>query len=173
VSVTKSILAGLMLAFAFGAPALAATTLPGGANSLSETHGDWTVRCEVVESLVKCAAQQEQISNDTRQRLLAIEFAPSEGNLNGTLALPFGLLLSKGAVLQVDQQTASPAQPFQTCLPSGCLVPLLLAADWREALRTGTSLAITAAAVDGKEAKFAVPLRGFAGALDRITELTK
>jgi invasion protein IalB len=151
----------------------AATTLPGGANSLSETHGDWTVRCEVAETVVKCAAQQEQISNDTRQRLLAIEFTPSEGNLTGTLALPFGLLLGKGAVLQVDQQAASPAQPFQTCLPSGCLVPLLLAADWRDALRNGTSLAVTAAAVDGKEAKFAIPLRGFAGALDRITELTK
>jgi invasion protein IalB len=169
----RALAGSVVLALVLGAPALGATSLPGGANSLSETHGDWTVRCEVVESLVKCAAQQEQISNDTRQRLLAIEFTPSEGNLTGTLALPFGLLLSKGAVLQVDQQAASPPQPFQTCLPSGCLVPLLLAADWRDALRNGTSLAVTAAAVDGKEAKFAIPLRGFAGALDRITELTK
>lgn len=154
-------------------PALAATTLPGGANSLSETHGDWMVRCEVADTLVRCAAQQEQLSTETRQRLLAVEFQPGADTLNGTLALPFGLMLSKGAVLQVDQQPASPAQPFQTCLPSGCLVPLLLAADWREALRTGTTLAVAATAVDGKEAKFAIPLRGFAAALDRIVELTK
>ena len=53
------------------------------------------------------------------------------------------------------------------------LSPVQAAADWRDALRNGTSLAVTAAAVDGKEAKFAIPLRGFAGALDRIVELTK
>ena len=41
-----------------------------------------------VEAVVKCAAQQEQVASDTRQRLLAIEFAPNEGNLTGTLALP-------------------------------------------------------------------------------------
>jgi invasion protein IalB len=158
---------------AMASPAFAAAALPGGANSLSETHGDWMVRCEVAEALVRCAAQQEQLSTETRQRLLAIEFQPTADTLNGTLALPFGLLLSKGTVLQVDQQPASPAQPFQTCLPSGCLVPLVLAADWREALRNGTSLAIVATAVDGKEAKFAIPLRGFAAALDRIVELTK
>ncbi len=158
---------------ALASPAFAATTLPGGANSLSETHGDWMVRCEVADNLVRCAAQQEQLSTETRQRLLAIEFQPNAGNLAGTLALPFGLLLGNGVVLQIDQQPASPAQPFQTCLPSGCLVPLLLATDWREALRNGTSLAIAATAVDGKEAKFTIPLRGFAAALDRIVELTK
>jgi invasion protein IalB len=167
------ILIGAALALSMVAPAFAATTLPGGANSLSETHGDWMVRCEVADKIVRCAAQQEQLSTETRQRLLAVEFQASADTLNGALALPFGLLLSKGAVLQVDQLTASPPQPFQTCLPSGCLVPLLLAADWRDALRSGTSLAVLATAVDGQEAKFAIPLRGLAAALDRIVELTK
>ena len=169
----KRLLGGFVVLLAMTGASMPASSLPGGANSLSETHGDWTVRCEVVEAVVKCAAQQEQVSNDTRQRLLAIEFTPSEGNLTGTLALPFGLLLARGAVLQIDRLAASPPQPFQTCLPSGCLVPLLLAADWRDALKGGTSLAVIAVAVDGKEAKFAIPLRGFAGALDRIVELTK
>ena len=166
-------LVGFAMALSMMDAAFAASLLPGGANSLSETHGDWTVRCEVVEAVVKCATQQEQVASDTRQRLLAIEFAPNEGNLTGTLALPFGLLLARGVVLQVDQLAASPPQPFQTCLPSGCLVPLLLAVDWRDALKGGTSLAVTAIAVDGKEARFAIPLRGFAGALDRIVELTR
>ena len=169
----KRLLGGFVALLAMTGAGMPASSLPGGANSLSETHGDWTVRCEVVEAVVKCAAQQEQVASDTRQRLLAIEFAPNEGNLTGTLALPFGLLLAKGAVLQVDQLAASPPQPFQTCLPSGCLVPLLLAVDWRDALKGGTSLAVTAIAVDGKEARFAIPLRGFAGALDRIVELTR
>ena len=169
----KGLLGGFLALLAMTGASMPASSLPGGANSLSETHGDWTVRCEVVEAVVKCAAQQEQVSNDTRQRLLAIEFTPSEGNLTGTLALPFGLLLTRGAVLQIDRLAASPPQPFQTCLPSGCLVPLLLAADWRDALKGGTSLAVIAVAIDGKEAKFAIPLRGFAGALDRIVDLTK
>jgi invasion protein IalB len=158
----------------FGASAaLAATALPGGATTLTEKHDDWMVRCELAGGLVHCSAQQEQLDSKTRQRVLAIEFQPAADNLPGTLVLPFGLLLSAGATLQVDQRQASAALPFQTCLPAGCLVPLLLAKDWQGALRQGATLAIMAQAVGGQPAKFSISLKGLAGALDRIAELTK
>lgn len=154
-------------------PAFAASTLPGGADTLVEAHEDWTVRCRVASDAVQCSAQQEQLSVKTRQRVVAAEFDTAGENLSGTLVLPFGLALAKGALLKVDEQSSSPAQAFQTCLPSGCIVPLLLGRDWQNALRAGQSLIIEAESVDGKPARFALSLKGFGGAMDRITELTK
>lgn len=44
--------------------------------------------------------------------------------LAGTLILPFGLALAKGATLQVDDKAVGQPQTFCTCLPGGCIVPL-------------------------------------------------
>ncbi len=163
-------LAGLVL---LTAPAFAADSLPGGATSLTEVHGDWTVRCGVANGAVQCAAQQEQLSSQSKQRVLAIELKVDNGATDGTLILPFGLLLKNGAVLKVDDKLLSEPQPFQTCLPAGCLVPLTFGTDWGKALRTGTTLTITAQPVTGPDAKFTVSLQGLGSALDRIADLTK
>jgi invasion protein IalB len=162
----------MALAFTTGA-ATAATTLPGNATSLTETHDDWTVRCAVDQGTVHCAAQQEQLSNQTKQRVLAIEILPGKDVLTGTLVLPFGLDLAKGAVLKVDDKLTSPVLPFQTCLPSGCLVPLQIGTEWETAMRAGTALAVNATAVSGQDAKFSISLKGLPSALDRISELSK
>ncbi len=154
-------------------PAFGADSLPGGATSLTEVHGDWTVRCGVTNNVVQCAAQQEQLSSQTKQRVLAIELKTDNGAADGTLVLPFGLLLKNGAVLKVDDKMLSEPQPFQTCLPAGCLVPLTFGADWAKALRAGTTLTITAQPVSGPDAKFTVSLQGLGSALDRITDLMK
>lgn len=167
-------LAAMLLAMALTTGvANAATTLPGNATTLTETHDDWTVRCSVDQNVVHCAAQQEQLSNQTKQRVLAIEILPGADVLTGTLVLPFGLELGKGAVLKVDDKLTSPALWFKTCLPSGCLVPLQIGAEWQTALRAGTALAVTATAVSGQDAKFSISLKGLPSALDRIAELTK
>jgi invasion protein IalB len=153
--------------------ASAASTLPGNATTLTETHDDWTVRCSVDQTVVHCAAQQEQLSNQTKQRVLAIEILPGKDVLTGTLVLPFGLELGKGTVLKVDDTLTSPVLSFKTCLPAGCLVPLQIGAEWEKAMRTGTTLAVIATAVSGQDAKFSISLKGLPSALDRITELTK
>src|ERR1700753_227587 len=62
------------------AAAQAASTLPGNASSLTEAHDDWTVRCTVTNNVVDCAAQQEQISNQNKQRVLAIEVQPGDSS---------------------------------------------------------------------------------------------
>ena len=167
---SASIVAGL----AFCAlPAFAATSLPGGATNLSETHGDWTVRCGAADQVVSCEAFQEQISNQTQQRVLAISFGSADAALTGVLVLPFGLLLANGALLHIDDKPASEVQSFQTCLPAGCVVPLEMDVDWIGALRTGTTLSIDAQSVSGQEAKFSISLTGLSSALDRIADLVK
>ena len=173
-SMTKiTVFAALMVGAALASPSLAATALPGGASSLTETHGDWTVRCATEGAGVICEVRQEQQSNDTQQRVLAIGLGSSAGGTSGNLVLPFGLLLANGAVLRIDDKPASPPQPFQTCVPSGCLVPLKLDAAWTAMMRAGTVLGISAQSVSGQDAKFSVSLRGFSSALDRIADLTK
>jgi invasion protein IalB len=162
-------LSGLVLT----APAMAAATLPGNATSLTETHDDWTVRCAIDQNLVHCAAQQEQLSTQTKQRVLAIEILPGADVLTGTLVLPFGLDLAKGAVLKVDDKLTSPTLTFQTCLPAGCLVPLRIGKDWETTMRAGTALAVSAQAVNAQPANFSISLKGLGSALDRIAELTK
>src|SRR5262245_65857169 len=97
--------------------------LPGGASSLQETYQDWSLACQGGESVV-CAVSQEQ-TQQNGQRVLAIELRRSKGGaLAGNLALPFGLLLDAGATLQIDDGAAFEPLRFETCLPSGCLVPL-------------------------------------------------
>lgn len=167
---SASIIAGTAM---FALPALGATSLPGGATSLSETHGDWTVRCGTVDQVVSCEAFQEQISSQNQQRVLAISFDSADAVLTGVLVLPFGLLLANGAVLQIDDKPASEVQSFQTCLPAGCLVPLQIEADWIGALRTGTTLGVGAQSVSGQEATFSISLTGLSSALDRIADLVE
>ncbi len=57
------------------------------------------------------------------------------------MILPFGLLLEKGASVQVDDDAAS-AQTlkFRTCLPLGCVVPVSFDAAILAKLKKGTVL---------------------------------
>ncbi|RUZ16287.1 Invasion associated locus B family protein, partial [Mesorhizobium sp. M7A.F.Ca.US.007.01.2.1] len=91
---------------AVAAPAAAdAPQLPGGASALSETHGDWTVNCQISGATKTCSLSHQQFNKQNNQRLLAIELSSKTGeDATGTLALPFGLALAKGVSLTIDDQ---------------------------------------------------------------------
>ena len=152
-----------------------AVTLPGGASAVTETHGDWTVRCQVrqPEGRVGCLVQQEQVDNQSRQRLLAVEVTPNADSVVGTLILPFGLDLDKGISLSVDDGQPLPNLRFRTCLPQGCMVPLSFAPDIVAALKAGTVIKVAAIADGGAPTPFTVSLTGFSSALARAQELAK
>lgn len=146
--------------------------LPGGASTVSETHGDWVVRCEARQKQIGCALQQEQLDSNTGRRLLAIELASVAGTLNGSLVLPFGLALSQGVRLGIDENPPLPSVVFRTCLPVGCVVDVAFSREVIALLRTGTTLKVNAIADGGAVAPFNIPLRGLASALDRASTLT-
>jgi len=152
-----------------------ADALPGGATSLQETHGDWTVACRVqAEGGKLCSFSQEQLDQRSRQRVLAIELRPAaDGGVQGSLLLPFGLALDYGVSLQIDEAEQGFLLGFRTCLPAGCLVPIDSDAEAVAALRNGARLAVTTVAAGGAETAFSISLRGFAGALDRTEELLR
>ncbi|MDR2309370.1 MAG: invasion associated locus B family protein [Brucellaceae bacterium] len=157
--------------------AWSAAGLPGGASSLTETYGNWTVTCLVQKQgenqKVLCSMSQQQV-DDKRQRALAVEISPSDKNsAAGAFVLPFGLKLASGATLQLDETPADQPLAFTTCLPAGCIVPVNLDAAKADALGKGKNLFVLAQAMDGNQIKLNVPLDGFAAALKRTRELLK
>jgi len=134
----------------FSLPAFAAT-LPGGASTLQETYEDWTVSCQSTKDATLCAIRQDQNSAQTGQRVLTVELKNvSGGKVDGVILMPFGLDLSKGATLKIDEATGP------------------------NALKAGTNLNVNATALSPSQpVAFKISLKGFGAALDRIITLTK
>lgn len=177
----KMIRAGIILAAVITSTAVlaqgASAPLPGGASSLRETHGDWVVNCVVPKDKKLCSISQQlaqQSQGGGAQRVLSIELQPGEKKVAGAFVLPFGLLLSRGAALQVDEGKAQPATAIRTCVPAGCIAPVTVDAGLLAAMRKGKQLKVNLVASD-TEKPFAlgVSLKGFGEALDRATALLK
>jgi invasion protein IalB len=152
-------------------------TLPGGAASLRETHGDWTVACVLQTADGKkrkvCALTQEQVAAKTRQRALALDLKPDGTGIKGALILPFGLALEKGASFVLDEGKPGGVQRFRTCLPVGCLINIAFDGATVTALKSGKALSVKVVADNGKEMILSISLAGFAGAYDRVAALIK
>ncbi len=154
--------------------ATAAESLPNGASSVQETFQDWQVACVQQGPAKRCSLAQQQIDQQSRQRVLAVELTPAAGKAQGILILPFGLAFEKGATLQVDDGAVGQPLRFQTCIPGGCIVPVTFEGAALSGLRQGTTLKIKAASVDGnKDTTFSVSLKGFGPAFDRTAALLK
>ena len=150
------------------------STFPGGASSLRETFQDWQVSCVAEANTKRCSLSQEQVGQN-RQRLLAIELAPGDGNgLTGTLILPFGLLFEPPINMQVDDKPVGKPLRIRTCVPTGCIVPLRLEGAVTNTMRAGSSLKITAMPSEsGDPITFSISLKGFPAAINRTTLLTR
>jgi len=147
--------------------------LPGGATSLAETHDAWQLNCADKDAVVTCSITQAQINSESGQQLLAVELRPDgAGGLSGALVLPFGLALSQGITLGIDEQDTTVALGFSTCLPVGCLVPIGFAADSLEAIGTASQLNITATISDsGDPINLTVNMQGFQSATTRMANI--
>jgi len=169
------------IAFALSAQSFTAfaqdATLPGGAASLRESYGDWTVACGLQTADSKkhkvCALIQEQIAAKTRQRALALDLKPDAGGVKGTLVLPFGLALEKGANFVIDDGKLGGTQRFRTCLPVGCLIDIAFDGATVTTLKSSKTLKVKVAAENGQEMVLSISLSGFAGAYDRVAALLK
>jgi len=178
----RSLFAAAALAIA-AAPAIAddaTPTLPGGANAISEVHDDWTVRCGVAQNGAAgakstCGISQQQLDNKTKRRVLLLGLAAGDnGGVQGSLVLPFGLLLDAGVTFQIDDgpRTAT-ASHFRTCLPVGCVVVIDWPASTVTALRSAKKLTVAAQGENSQPATFTVSMKGFGSALDRAIALPK
>ncbi|TPI71634.1 invasion associated locus B family protein [Mesorhizobium sp. B2-8-9] len=154
--------------------AAAKPQLPGGASALSETHGDWTVNCQVTGTNKVCSLSHQQFNKQSGQRLLAIELATKTGqDAAGTLALPFGLALANGISFEIDDKKLDGTLQFNTCQAVGCLVPVTFDANISPLLQNGTTLKVNATAADtAQPISFTISLNGFGSALARTADLS-
>lgn len=149
-----------------------AQALPSGASALNETHGDWRLSCMVTAEAPRCAISQTLVSEENRQRVLAIELQSAESVVDGVLILPFGLDLSRGAILAIDEAVPLAPLSISTCLPAGCIAPLTLDIEALSTMQSGSILDVEVVTADtGQEVLFSISLSGFTSAIDRMMEL--
>ena len=149
--------------------------LPGGASSLSETHEDWTVRCQMApqKDATKpvCAVTQTQVNPQGKQ-VISIELRPSPEGLKGALIMPFGLAINRPVTLSIDAGPSIP-ESFSTCIPVGCVVPIEIDRDILSAMRGGAAMNVSAFTVDDRKLSLPVSLKGFSAAANRVSELVQ
>src|SRR5262245_23211903 len=176
-----------MLAFAALLASFASTVAPSsaedaGPSALSETYGDWVVKCATVQPGGKtdakpksvCQMSQELLQGQSGKRALLIVFGIDEtGVLSGTIIAPFGLDLKSGLSLKMADTVYLEA-PFKTCVPQGCVAPAAVNSKLQTAMRDGDKLTVAMTAADsGQTINMDVSLKGFGQAYDRLAALSK
>ena len=158
---------------AAAAPAAPAITFTGGASSISETHGDWTMICGVQGKKV-CVITQTLGDSQSGQRIVTVEFEAAGSGVEGTLMMPFGLRLSEGVRTQIGGVTVGKTAAFASCYDRGCMAAFSMDAEVTNLLKRGQDLNLIAIADDsGENVQVKASLTGFTSALARSIELTK
>ncbi len=154
----------------------AAATLPNGASSLTETYGLWTINCGIQEGKRICFMHRQEVNEQGRVVVAMGLTLDAEGVVSGNLTVPFGILVSKPVRLQVDEGKAVIETGIRTCVPAGCVVPVVFDKNHVAALRSGKQLKLAmtiAAAGEPALNDLFVQLDGFSSALNRLTALQK
>lgn len=101
---------------------------------------------------------------------VAIELSwVDDDRMFGVLVLPFGLKISEGVRLQLDDGPFTEKLPYAAHGPAGGIVKLDLGTDGLKELRQARKLNILTQPAAGKrKLLFSVPLEGFVAASDRL-----
>jgi invasion protein IalB len=153
----------------------ARVTFAGGANTISEGHGDWTLICGVQEGARACVVTQTLGDQRSGQRVVTIEFeATGQGGAEGTLMMPFGLRLADGVKTQVDGVAVGEVAAFSACYETGCMADFSMDGDVMDLLERGNELKLVAIAEDsGENVVLTASLSGFSSATARSLELVR
>ncbi len=172
VAAACAILISVLVAEAWFA-ATARAQMPAGAQTVSETYQDWQMICAQPQGIKRCVVSQQQTDGKTNQRVLAVELQPFGDKADGMLALPFGLLLDKGAALKIGDADLGSVLRFKTCVPQGCIVPVSFDTKALAVLRKASALTVDAAGNNDQPAVFSISLKGFGPALDCAVALAR
>lgn len=166
--------AALALALALAGPA--AAQQGDAPETLSETHGDWLVRCAAP---AEDGNRQCEMAQDVRERgeggrrVLSMAVQRGDGDAAQlTFIGPFGLRLADGMGLRIDEaETPQLMIPFLTCVTDGCIAVSPLAPELRIALLEGEALEAVVMSVGGEPVRIGLSLEGFAAAWARLGAL--
>lgn len=148
-------------------------TWPAGADTVTETYGDWTTSCARAEARVVCMVMQTQGDKSTGRRQFAFELrTPKEGRADGVILMPFGLAIEPGVTFKLDEATLGKGAFFVSCTAEGCLVPISFPTLATDTMKTAKALVVSAKKSGNDEAvTITLPLAGFAAAFERAAAL--
>jgi invasion protein IalB len=140
-----------------------------------ETFEQWQVICAQDPQGAQACRAQHVVFGKNQQPELAVTVVPpaKAGDLPvATVTPPWGILLARGLVLQVDAQAAVQI-PIRICFPSGCRADFTLIESLNGQLQKGTVLKVTMIAAGGQAINVDVPLAGYPKAYARLLEKSK
>lgn len=145
-----------------------------GETYISETHGDWEIRCITVEEGQIEPCQMYQLLSDNEGNAVAeinIFDVPDEDTLTAgaTIVTPLDTLLTPGLRFAVDDSDQI-RFPFSFCQQIGCFVRIGLTEDDLGSLRDGGVAAITIVPLPApdQEVSLEVSLSGFTAAFEDL-----
>ncbi|ENN91998.1 invasion associated locus B family protein [Bartonella bovis] len=151
-------------------------TLPNGASSLTETYDLWSVNCGIQEGKKVCFMLRQEVNDQNRVVVAMNVVLDADDVVSGSLTVPFGILVSKPIRLHVDDSKTVIETSVRTCVPAGCVVPIIFDKNFVAALRTGKQLKLSmtvAAPGEPPLNELFVQLNGFGDALNRLMALQK
>jgi len=140
-----------------------------------ETFEQWQVICVQDPQGAQACRAQHVVFGKTQQPELAVTVQPpaKAGDLPvATVTPPWGILLARGVVLQVDSQAAVQI-PIRICFPSGCRADFTLIESLNTQLQKGAVLKVTMTTPAGQPIALDVPLAGYPKAYARLLEKSK
>ena len=160
-----------------GTTTMAQAQTSEGPSSLTETYGDWIVRCVTPQAAEGqaaparvCEMTQELQQQESGQRVLAVALQTADEAASLTIVAPFGLLLDEGLKVTVDDAPVIEGR-FRTCLPGGCLSVMALDQVGLDKLAAGNSATITMRDTTEQDLALTVSLAGFTAAWNRLKTL--
>ncbi|WBU61209.1 invasion associated locus B family protein [Paracoccus albus] len=137
----------------------------------SEKVQDWIVRCQDAPGGRLCEMTQEHNDRASGRRVLALGIKRLEENsAQLTIVAPLGLKTSEGVTLS-GPGDYSLALPFETCLPSGCIVSQQLNAADISTLLEQAELTATMVTTDLTELVINMSTAGMQAAWERSAEI--
>ncbi|AWN36985.1 invasion associated locus B family protein [Methylobacterium radiodurans] len=154
-------------------PEAAPAVWPAGADTVSETYGEWTTNCARAEARTSCLVTQSQGDRQSGRRQFVFELrTPQEGRAEGLILMPFGLNIETGVTFKLDESVLGKGAPYTTCTSEGCLVPISFPTLATDAMKTAKALVVNAQKANSSETvTITLPLGGFNAAFARATAL--
>jgi invasion protein IalB len=155
------------------AEAAAPAIWPAGADTVSETYGEWTTNCARAETRTSCLVTQSQGDRQSGRRQFVFELrTPQEGRAEGLIMMPFGLNIETGVTFKLDEAVLGKGAPYTTCTSEGCLVPISFPTLATDAMKTAKALVVSAQKANSTESvTVTLPLGGFNAAFARAAAL--
>jgi invasion protein IalB len=141
----------------------------------TKTFGDWTVRCYPVASPSPCDMYELLANKQNNQRILSLSIAylPSGDRHVIQVAVPLGVLIPKGLVIESDTFT-SPTLRYRRCDRGGCYVEMLFDNGAVNSLASATGPAkIKITADNGKVFEIPFSLNGYSDAHGAMVDLAR